>query len=248
MDTGPLAHVDAAILVPFPIAETFESIVAGPLGALAGADVALTHAAGVASVNPPDDLDALYASTVGQAAIDHAATLASDPPSPAPQLVGQGDGADTLRQNVLVYLPPVDYPITLALTTPPIVPGGGSLDDDQRRLRTVDDLDRVVRGGTGTTDPTHPTDHPGGTDDGLFAITLTVLDAVTEQPIVGAAVDVTIVTGAHRVGRTGGGGVWARRLPPGAAAADITADGYIPLRVAGDIEADDSLVLHLSPA
>lgn len=121
-DPGPLALVDSTALQPFPIGPSFEGLVADRLGGIAGADAGLANTGIDATSDPPDDVEPLYASTVGAAAEDAANEDAGAPESPVPQLVDAGENADAIRKDSARYLPPADAPIEQNFTTPPNPP------------------------------------------------------------------------------------------------------------------------------
>lgn len=130
MDAGPLARVDPDSLARFPIARSFEGIVADHLGNLVGVDAILSGAKVDVVAHPPEALDGVFASTVDAAADTVANDDATIPPSTIPELLGAGDNADARRIEAEKYLPGADAPIEQDFKEPPAppedlnVPGG----------------------------------------------------------------------------------------------------------------------------
>lgn len=122
LEPGPIGPLTSDALAPFPRRPSFETLVVDALGAFWNVDNALALAALHTAASPPDDLEALYAATVGAAEADVNHQLAQAPGSPAPTLVGQGDSTDRIRQSVLQYLPQPDAPITATFDEPPRPP------------------------------------------------------------------------------------------------------------------------------
>jgi len=123
IDAGPLQLVDESELAPFPPAPSFEGIVANHLGAIAGADGALAGAGVHATADPPDDIPGYYAATVGAAADNAGNESSNTGAGPLLELVGAGDGADSIRVDSAKYLPGADAPIGDGFIDPPAAPG-----------------------------------------------------------------------------------------------------------------------------
>lgn len=110
-EPGPLARLEADQVPPFPVRPSFEGIVADALAELPALDARLAGAALWTADNPPVDLDAVFAATVGAANAEVDYQAGQFDGAPFADLVAVGDNEDTLRQSVLRYLPGADTPI-----------------------------------------------------------------------------------------------------------------------------------------
>lgn len=121
-DPGALDLIDPTTIRRLAPRPSLVGIVADALGQSGELDGLLARRALDVVDNPPEDLDATYAATVGTAAESVAQDVQTMPGSQVPASVNAGDNADQLRQGVLAYLPQPDAPITARFEEPPPVP------------------------------------------------------------------------------------------------------------------------------
>lgn len=123
LEPGPFAVRDA---MPFGPRVSREGLFTGLLDELAatlqGSDPQLELARQRVGDDLPQDLEATYASTVGDAADRTAAEQDGQDRSTAPALSEHGDQVERLRGSVLRFLPPPDVSLDTSFVDPPPVP------------------------------------------------------------------------------------------------------------------------------
>jgi hypothetical protein len=119
---GPIDRLEATALRPFPIAPSFEGLVASAREGVAGVDAALGRAKLDAAGDGVPDLDAAFASTVGVATDVVGGTAGVEDDQVAGLLVDRTAGPEAYRQEVLPVVPQPDVPIEGGFIDPPPPP------------------------------------------------------------------------------------------------------------------------------